>query len=277
MGGAAPDARVRVGGRRRLGGVVGGVLLSTAWLLTAVSSPGLAATTSVSVTQGSLRLTPSASPKAGSPVMITETGQVGLTSTLQVFAQPGRPCANDQVQEAASGALHIDQRVVPGSPTPFSATSSFTPTTAGSYFVCGYLDGASGGSEISETASVVVVVAPGSPPPTAGPPAPGPGPAPGPPGLGSASRACVVPELLRHSLAGARHLLGVAGCSLGVILQPSARSRAVARRRPGGRSLVLVVGSQFPTAGTGLRTNQYVAIRLVLGRQPGGQAGASLK
>jgi hypothetical protein len=87
----------------------------------------------------------------------------------------------------------------------------------------------------------------------------------------------VVPALSRHSLAGARHLLGVAGCSLGVILQPSARNIAKARSRPGGRGLVLVVGSQFPTAGTELRANQYVAIRLVLGRPPGSRSRTGAK
>jgi hypothetical protein len=75
--------------------------------------------------------------------------------------------------------------------------------------------------------------------------------------------------LARHSLAGARHLLKAAGCSLGVILQPSAAGLRRARSKPGGKSLVLVVGSQFPVAGTKLRANQYEAIRLVLGRAPG--------
>lgn len=254
---------------------VGAVLLgSTVWLMAGASAPSLGATTSVSVTEGSFRLTPSASPKAGSPVTITESGQVGLTSTLAVFAQLGRPCAAGRAAEAASGALQIDQRVIPGSSAPFSLTSVFTPAAAGSYFICGYLDGASGGSQVSETASIVVVVAPGSPPPPTTPP-PGPGPAPS--GIGTPARGCVVPALSRHSLAGARHLLGVAGCSLGVILHPSARGISNARRKPGGRSLVLVVGSQFPAAGTRLGPDRYVAIRLVLGRAPGSRAKTGAK
>ena len=237
-----------------------------AWLVTVGTEPSPGATTSANVTQGSLKLTPSASPKAGSPMTITTTGQVGLTSTLEVYAQLGRPCSAGQAQEAASGAVHVDERLIPGSSAPFSVTSAFTPSAAGSYFICAYVDGASGGSVVSQSAAVVVVVGPGSPPP-AGAPAAAPGPAPAP-ATGSPARKCVVPALSRHSLAGATHLLGVAGCSLGVILRPSARNIAKARSRPGGRGLVLVVGSQFPAAGTELRANQYVAIRLVLGRPP---------
>jgi hypothetical protein len=86
-----------------------------------------------------------------------------------------------------------------------------------------------------------------------------------------------VPALARHSLAGAKHLLAVAGCSLGVVLQPSARGVRAARSKPGGKSLVLVVGSQRPAAGTTLRANQYEAIRLVLGRPPGTKSKATAK
>lgn len=269
MGGSAP-AISRRAGRRGMARVLGVAVGCGAWLMTAASGPSLAATSTVSVTQGSLKLTPSANPKAGSPMTITETGQVGLTSTLQVFVQLGRACAADQNQEAAVGAIHVDQRVIPGSSAPFNVTSVFTPATAGSYFICGYLDGASSGSEVSQTTSVVVVVAPAASPPAGAPPGLVAGPAPA--GIGTPAGTCVVPVLVRHSLAGARHLLGVAGCSLGVILRPSARGIARDRRRPGGRSLVLVVGSQFPGAGAKLRSNQYVAIRLVLGRAPGPRA-----
>lgn len=276
MAGTAQDFP-RPRSRRGFGRLLGPVLVgSMALLMTATVEPSVAATTTVSVTQGSLKLTPSASPTAGSPVTVTETGQVGLTSTLQVFAQLGRPCAASQAEEAARGALHIDQRVIGGSSEPFSVTSVFTPATAGSYFVCGYLDGASSGSQISESASVVVVVAAGTPP-TPATAMPGPGPTPSPAGLGSPVHHCVVPALERHSLAGARHLLGVAGCSLGAILKPSARSIARARRGPVGGSLVLVVRSQFPAAGTVLWANQHVAVRLVLGLAPGSRARAGPK
>jgi len=276
MGWTAPEVS-RPSDLKGCARAVGAVLLGSAvWMMAAASPPSLGASTSASVTQGSLRLTPSASPKAGSPLTITESGQIGLTSTLKVFAQLGRPCAAGQSAEAASGALEIDQRVIPGSSAPFSVTSVFTPAAAGSYFVCGYLDGASGGSEVSEAASVVVVVAPGFPPPSTAP-SPGPGAGPMPGGLGSPARGCVVPALGRHSLAGARHLLGVAGCSLGLILQPSAGGISKARQKPGGRSLVLVVGSQFPAAGTRLGPNKYVAIRLVLGRAPASRAKTGAK
>ncbi|HEY5195634.1 MAG TPA: hypothetical protein VIJ51_01250 [Solirubrobacteraceae bacterium] len=247
------------------------LLTSLTWLLAGTSSPSLATTTSVSVTQGSLKLTPSASPQAGSPITITESGEVGVTSTLAVFAQAGQACLASQGQEAAGGALRVDQRVIPAGAGPFTATGQFTPATAGTYYVCGYLDGASDGSVEDQTVSIAVVVAPAPTPPSS-PPAAGPTQA----ASGPAVRPCVVPALARHTLAGAKHVLAASGCSLGVILQPTARGLSRERRKPGGKSLVLVVGSQFPAAGTGLRANQYVAIRLVLGKAPGtrGKAGA---
>jgi hypothetical protein len=224
----------------------------------------------VTATQASLRLTASPSPQAGKPVTITESGQAGVTSTLQVFAQLGQPCALAQGQEVTIGALHLDQRVIAAASTPFSVTSEFTPATAGTYNICGYLDGSADGTVEDQTASIVVVVAPATPPPSPVPAAPSPGPA----APTAAAQPCVVPALARHSLAGAKHLLAVSGCSLGVILQPSARGLARTRRTPGGKSLVLVVSSQLPAPGTRLRSNQYVAIRLVLGRAPGRPAAA---
>jgi hypothetical protein len=85
---------------------------------------------------------------------------------------------------------------------------------------------------------------------------------------------CVVPPLARHSLAGAKRLLAASHCSLGKILQPSARGLRRVRRRPGGKALVLIVGSQFPATGTKLRANQFVTIRLVLGQAPGARRTA---
>jgi hypothetical protein len=265
------ESTIRPGSRRRAAGLFAVALAGlVAWQLTGGAPRSLADTTTVSVTQGGLNLTPSANPQAGSPVTITESGQVGVTSTLDVFAQVGTPCAASQGQEVAGGAIHLDQRVVGPSPSPFTFTSEFTPATAATYFICGYLDGSSGGTQEDQSSSVAVVVAP-APPPPSGPASPGPAANP------SVATPCTVPALARHSLAGARHLLASAGCSLGVVLRPSARGLRRERARPGGKSLVLVVGSQFPATGTRLRANQYVAIRLVLGRNPGGSPKASRK
>jgi hypothetical protein len=250
-------------GRWRAAVPAGVALLVVVCSLIGASAPSLADTTTVSSTQGSFRLTASPSPQAGKSLTITESGQTGVTSTLQVFAQLGQPCSLDQGQEVAIGALHLDQRVIPAASTPFSVTTAFTPAAAGTFYICGYLDGASAGTEEDQAASIVVVVAPAPPPPS--PPPATASPAPATPAA-TATRPCVVPALARHTLAGAKHLLAVAGCSLGVILQPSARGLARARRAPGGKSLVLLVASQFPAPGTQLRANQYVAIRLVLGR-----------
>jgi hypothetical protein len=249
---------------------VAALVLVAGWLLGGPGTRSLASTTTVSVTQESLGLTVSPNPHAGSPVTITESGEVGVTSTLTVFVQPG-PCSLDDAEEIAAGDPEIDQRVISATSTPFSVTSAFTPAAAGTYYICGYLDGASGGTEEDQSSSAVFVVAPAppsSPPAAAAPPTPtaAAGPSTGP---------CVVPGLARHSLAGAKRLLESAGCSLGVVLEPSARGLRRTRSRPGGKSLVLVVGSQFPAAGTRLRANQYVAVRLVLGKPPRGPKPAA--
>jgi hypothetical protein len=258
----APGAIRKATARRSLAGLAGAALVGgVTALLAGTGAESLAATTTVSIAQGSFKLTPSASPQAGSPLTITESGTVGVTSTLVVFAQLGQPCLAGQGQEAAAGALHVDQRVIP-TPGPFTATSRFTPATAGTYYFCGFLSGAAAGAQEDQSVSVAVTVAPAPPPPPLAVGAPG--PAAGTPPAGS----CVVPALARHTLPGAEHLLTAAGCSLGVILRPSARGLSRTRRKPGGKSLVLVVGSQFPVAGQPLRANQYVAIRLVLGRPP---------
>jgi hypothetical protein len=250
--------------RRRTAGAAGLAVLGTIlWLLAIPGAESLATTTSVSVTQGGLTLTPSANPQAGSPVTITESGEVGVTSTLQVFAQLGTPCEVSEGQEVAGGAIQVDQRVIPAGSSRFSVASQFTPAAAGTFYICGYLDGSSGGTEEDQSAGIVIVVAPASPSQSA--PA-----ATRPPATNqSTATPCAVPVLARHSLAGAKHLLASAGCSLGIVLQPSPRGLRRERSRPGGKSLVLVVGSQFPVAGTKLRANQYVAIRLVLGKAPG--------
>jgi hypothetical protein len=233
------------------------LVTSAAWLAAGAITPSLGNTTSVSAGQGSLKLTPSSSPQAGRPITITESGQVGVTSTLEVFAQLGQGCLASQGQEVAGGALHVDQRVIPAPPGQFTATSRFTPATAGTYYICGYLDGASDEIVEDQAVSLVVIVGPAPTPPV-------PAPATGRP-----TTSCVVPALARHSLAAAKRLLASSGCSLGVILRPSVRGLSRARRRRGGASLVLVVGSQFPLAGNRLNADQYVAIRLVLGEAPG--------
>lgn len=240
-------------------------LAAIASMLAWASAPSQATTTTVSVTQGSFNLSASPSPQAGSPVTITASGQVGVTSTLLVFAQLGRPCAATEGQEAAAAAQQVVQQVIQAGSAPFSVTGQFTPATAGTYYICGYLSGSSGGTQESQSTAIAVAVAPAPPPP----PSPAPA-ATGVPGGGQTSaQPCVVPPLARHSLAGAKRLLAASHCSLGRILQPSARGLRRARSRPGGKALVLVVGSQFPAAGTRLRANQFVAIRLVLGRAPG--------
>lgn len=248
---------------------IAGIAAIAAIAVNGAIRPGAARAASVSPGRASLRLTPSASARAGRPISISESGQVSVTSTLEVFAQLGQACLGSQGQEVAGGALHLDQRVIPAPPGRFTGTIGFTPATAGTYYICGYLDGASGATVEDRAVSVVVIVGPGATrPPTA---VPGPTPAAGAP-----AGSCVVPGLARHSLAGARRLLAAAGCSLGLILRPSARGLSRARRRPGGGSLVLIVGSQFPDAGVRLHADQYVAIRLILGRAPtdGRRAGS---
>jgi hypothetical protein len=253
--------------RRRAWGLAGlAVPALVVGLFGVPTAASVADTTTVSVTQGSLGVTASPDAQAGSPVTVTETGEVGVPSTLEVFAQLGRACDTTAAAEAAGGAIRVDQRAIVGTSAPFNLTSQFTPATAGTYYICAYLDGSSGGTSEEQSSSSVVVVAPAPPPPG---PTPGPAPPPPPgPSVQPSTRECVVPALRRHSLAGARHLLAAAGCALGVTLEPSARGLRKERSAPGGKSLVLVVSSQFPAAGAKLRSNQYEAIRLVLGHRP---------
>ncbi len=196
--------------------------------------------------------------QASRPEAITATGSVAVPSTSTIFAQPGgSACAPQASLEAARGALLVDQRSVNG---PFSFTVSFTPAAAGTYFICTYLDGTSGGTTGHQNQSFAISVAaappgPATTPPTATPPAP-------------AGGRCVVPRLKRHTLAYARRLLTVAGCKLGRVYVPSVATRRAAQRRAHGRPPTLVVVSQTPVAGSVRIAGYTVAVRLAVGPAP---------
>jgi hypothetical protein len=220
--------------------------------LAAGPSTGLAATQSLHV-----QAAPGA--QASRPEAITATGSVGVPSTVTIFAQlGGPPCAAQASVEATRGAVLVDQRTVNG---PFAFAASFTPATAGTYFICTYLDGSAGGMTEHQNQSFEISVAAAPPPPPAGPPAPAP-PAVGP------LHQCLVPSLRRHSLGGARHLLALADCKLGKVYYPSARARRAARRLAHGRTPSLIVVSQTPRSGSVHVAGYTVAVRLGFGPAP---------
>jgi hypothetical protein len=242
---------MREGGRVRRRSMWLGVLgVGAAGLLGA--SPSGAATQSLQVTAA-----PGA--QATRPVAITATGQVGVPSTITIYAQPGGSgCAASAAEEAARGATLVDQRAAaPGS---FSFTASFTPGTAGAYFICTYLDGTSPGMTEHQNQAFAIPVAP------APPASPTSGPAPTPPAVSTAR--CRVPALKRHTLGGAQHLLTLGGCKLGRVYRPSALTLRVARRRAHGKTPTLVVVSQTPAAGTVWIAGYTVAVRLAVGPAP---------
>jgi hypothetical protein len=216
-------------------------LLGLAWT-TALLMPGLAS----AGTQSFSTPTVSANPTAGAPVSFTETGASDPGSTLTVSAQAGGgPCT--------AAATKIDSLAVAGS---FSHVTTFTPATPGPYTICYVFSGPSG----SQSESFSIVVAPAPPPP----PTPTPAPAPAP-----AATKCVTPQLVRHTLAYAEHLLTLGNCKLGRVYHPSARTLSAAKRKNHGRAPKLVVASQTPrAAGTILPAGNVVAVRLGLPAPP---------
>jgi hypothetical protein len=240
------ESRLRAKFRRAPGVVIG---IAGCLLAVAVPSAAVAATQSLQVTAA-----PGA--VATRPEAITATGQVGVASTITIYAQFGAvPCAAQTGEEAARGATQVDSRVVNG---PFSYGATFTPAAAGTYYICTYLDGAAPGVIEHQNQAFAISV---------GPAPPGP-PPPAPPVTNPRASACVVPPLKRHTLGGAQHLLAVAGCKLGRVYRPSARTLRAARRRAGGRPLKLVVVSQTPVAGTVRVVGYTVAVRLAVSTAP---------
>jgi hypothetical protein len=226
----------------------------------ALAAPGVA----TAATQ-SLHVSPAPNAQATVPEAITAAGSVGVPSTISMFAQfGGAPCAAQAGDEAARGAPLLDQRVVNGT---FSFTASFTPASAGTYFICVYLDGSAGGNTEHQNQQVTISVGP--PPPV--PAAPGPASTP-PTGTTPVPAApvkqCVVPALKRHTEGRAIHLLALANCKLGRVYRPSARAVRAARKRAGGRTPTLIVVSQTPVAGTVRIAGYTVAIRLSFGPAP---------
>jgi hypothetical protein len=201
-----------------------------------------------------LQVTAAPGAQATRPVAITATGQVGVASTLTIYAQfGGTGCAAQASQEAARGAALVDQRVVSG---PFSFSVNFTPSAAGTYYICTYLDGSASGTTEHQNQAFAISVAPAPPPPPATTPATPPAATPSP-----GSR-CVVYSLKRHTLRGAQHLLAVGNCKLGRVYRPSAVATRIARRHNHGKTPTLVVVSQTPAAGS-VRIGGYtVAVRL---------------
>jgi hypothetical protein len=187
----------------------------------------------------------SANPIAGHPVTFTETGVSDPGSTMTVYAQPGGGGA------CTAAAMLIDTATVVGS---FSHVTTFTPQTPGTYTIC-Y---AFSGPNATQTSSFSITVAP------APPPSPTPSPTPA-----TVATHCVVPQLVRHSLTYAEHLLTKANCKLGRVYQPSARTLSKARKRNGGHTPKLVVASQTPRlAGTVSYLGAVVAVRLRVATTP---------
>jgi hypothetical protein len=185
----------------------------------------------------------SANPVAGQPVTFTENGASDPASTMTVYAQPGGGGA------CTAAATVIDSATVAGT---FSHVTTFTPPTPGTYTIC-Y---AFSGPNATQTSSFAITVAP----------APQPAPTPTP---ATAATHCVVPQLLRHSLAYAEHLLTKANCKLGRVYQPSARTLSKARKHNGGHAPKLVVASQTPrVAGTVSYSGAVVAVRLRVATPP---------
>lgn len=182
--------------------------------------------------------TVSANPTAGQPVSLTEVGASDPGSTMTVSAQAGGgPCS--------AAAKQIDSVAVAGA---FSHVTTFTPASPGPYTICYAFSGPNG----SQTESFSITVAPAPPPP---PPPSVPAP--------STGGKCVTPQLLRHTLAYAEHLLTKANCKLGRVYQPSARTLSQARSKNGGRTPKIVVVSQSPrTPGTVSYNGAVVAVRL---------------
>ncbi len=244
-------------GRRR---VAATWLTSASVLAVAVAvGPGVA----TAATQ-TLKVSAAPNAQATVPEAVTSTGSVGVPSTISTFAQfGGAPCAAQAGDEAARGAPLVDQRTVSGA---FSFTASFTPASAGTYFICTYLDGSAGGNTEHQNQQFAISVGP--PPPVSATPPPTTTPTGTAPSPTVTVKRCVVPALKRHTEGRAIHLLALANCKLGRVYQPSARAVRAARKRAGGRTPTLVVVSQTPVAGTVRGAGYTVAIRLSFGPAP---------
>jgi hypothetical protein len=219
-------------------------LVGLAWIaaLALPLTPLLAPSTAAAGSQSFTTPVVSANPVAGVPVTLTETGTSDPSSTLTVSAQPGGGACT-------AAAVQIDSAVVAGS---FTHVTTFTPAQSGTYTICFVFTGANGTQ--SESFTIDVAPAPPPPPPTSTAPA---------------TAKCVTPQLLRHTLAYAEHLLGKADCKLGRVYRPSARTLAVARRHDGGRAPSLIVVSQTPhKPGTVSYAGGVVAVRLGLRPAP---------
>lgn len=209
----------------------------------------------------SLQVQPAQNGQATRPLPITASGDVQVPSTIAIYAGiGGSACGGQASDEAGRGATLIDQRAI--SVGTFAYTVNFTPASAGTYSICTYLDGAASGmtEHQNQASSISVAAAPtaATPPAQTSPP----------PTVAPLGRTCVVPGLRRHTLLGAEHRLAVAGCKIGRIYRPSARSLRTARRRAGGRPTTLVVVSQTPAPGTIRIAGYTVAVRLGFGRAP---------
>ncbi|MGI8803919.1 MAG: hypothetical protein ACR2KV_17440 [Solirubrobacteraceae bacterium] len=238
-----------------------GLVVLTAGCGLATGPPALAVTQTTSTSQ-SLSIAAAPNAQATRPESITATGTVGIPSTIAIYAQPAAvPCAAQAAAEAGHATL-VDQRTVPAGPIAF--TVMFTPSAAGTYYICTYLDGSSGGTTEHQSQVSVLAVAPAP----SSPPATTPSPVPASP----RAPACVVPSLGRHTLRGAEHLLTVAHCKIGKVYYATAGSLRVARHRFPGRTLAQVVVSQTPVAGSVKVGGYTVAVRLAYGLDPTARA-----
>jgi hypothetical protein len=202
--------------------------------ITALLATSIASADTQSFTMPSV----SPNPTAGAPVNLTETGTSIPGSTLTVsFVVGGGSCT--------PAATRIESVAVSGS---FSHVTTFTPPVPGTYTICYAFSGPNG----SQNESFTIAVAPAPPkPPATSPPPP------------TSTAKCVTPQLLRHTLTYAAHLLAKADCKLGRVYRPSQRTLNAARRRNGGHTPKLIVVSQTPRkVGTVSYPGAVVAIRL---------------
>lgn len=194
----------------------------------------------------------SANPTAGQPLSVATSGNSDFTTaTLRVGYSVGPSC-NDQGPIVVFGTHTLGLG-------PFSYTDSFTPASAGEYCIYALVNAAGkpGEPRATSVSNVARTVRVGPPPP---PPGRRQGATTGTP-RGSAG--CVVPRLLRRSLASAKRRLAAGGCRLG-----SVRVNRFRPPRRLGQRLRLVVVSAHPAAGTRLPRGARIALVLALRPQP---------
>lgn len=210
-----------------------------------------------------LNVSTSANPQVGTAMTVATSGSTSAPSTLRTFVQPGGGSCEQgtgyagtdaDAQSKRPGVTELPQRQPNGD---FSYSSSYTPSQAGSHWVCAYLFRSSGGSTFSSSSSNSFTVAPAPPPPAE--PAGGStgGSTEGTPAI--AGR-CVVPKLKSRTYTAARRLIARAGCRVGRVYRPSSRAKALALRRYG--RIQRLVTSQSPRAGTRRAGNSQVTFRL---------------